>query len=257
MGASATFEELVVEGASVPVEGWDFSWFEGRATEERPSWGYSSMMAGRMADASAALDIQTGGGEVLGQVLAEVPRLPRLVAATESWPPNLVVAAEHLGPRGASVLAVADHGDLPFVAAMFDLVVSRHPTVTRWDEVARVLAPGGTYLAQHVGAGTVRQLTDFMMGPQPVNPARTPERAVAGAEAAGLVVADLRAESLPIEFYDIASVVHFLRKVIWIVPGFTVDGYRQRLAQLHQRIVTEGSFVAHSRRFLIEARRPS
>ena len=61
MGASATFEELVAEGASVPVEGWGFSWFEGRATEERPSWGYSSMMAGRMADASTALDIQTGG----------------------------------------------------------------------------------------------------------------------------------------------------------------------------------------------------
>jgi len=253
MSAAATFEELVVEGASVPVEGWDFSWFEARATEERPLWGYSSMMAGRMAGASAALDIQTGGGEVL----AEVRHLPRLVAATESWPPNLVVAAEHLRPRGAWVLAVADGGDLPFVAASFDLVVSRHPTVTRWDEIARVLAPGGTYLAQHVGAGTVRELTDFMMGPQPVNPARTTERAVAGAEAAGLTIVDLRAESLPVVFYDVAAVVHFLRKVIWIVPGFTVDGYRQRLAQLHQRIVTEGSFVAHSQRFLIEARRPS
>jgi hypothetical protein len=80
---------------------------------------------------------------------------------------------------------------------------------------------------------------------------------VAGAEDAGLVVVDLRAESLPVVFYDIAAVVHFLRKVVWIVPGFTVDGYRQQLAELHQRIVTEGSLVAHSQRFLIEARRPS
>ena len=24
-----TFEDLVAEGATVPVEGWDFSWFEG------------------------------------------------------------------------------------------------------------------------------------------------------------------------------------------------------------------------------------
>lgn len=95
-----------------------------------------------------------------------------------------------------------------------------------------------------------------MMGPQPVNEARSPERAVAGAEAAGLVVADLRHESLLTVFYDIAAAVHFLRKVIWIVPGFTVDGYRQRLVELHQRIVTEGSFVAHAQRFLIEARRP-
>jgi SAM-dependent methyltransferase len=253
MSASSTFEELVAEGESVPVEGWDFAWFEGRATEERPSWGYARMMANRMADVSSALDIQTGGGEVL----AEIQHPPRLLAATESWPPNRAVAARHLRPLGASVLGVVDDGDLPFAEASFDLVVSRHPTVTRWDEVGRVLIPGGAYLAQHVGAGTVHELTDFMMGPQLVNEARRTERAVAEAEAAGLVVVYLRHESLRTVFYDIGAVVHFLRKVIWIVPGFTVDDYRQRLAELHQRIVTEGSFVAHAQRFLIEARRPS
>ena len=56
---------------------------------------------------------------------------------------------------------------------------------------------------------------------------------MAGARVAGLIVADLRHESLRTVFYDIAAVVHFLRKVIWIVPGFTVDGYRERLVQLH------------------------
>ena len=151
------------------------------------------------------------------------------------------------------MLAVADEGDLPFAAASFDLVVSRHPTVTRWDEVGRVLVPGGTYLAQHVGAGTVHELTEFMMGPQPVNEARRTGRAVAAAEAAGLAVVDVRHESLRTVFYDIGAVVYFLRKVIWIVPGFIVDDYRDRLAQLHARIVAEGSFVAHAQRFLIEA----
>jgi hypothetical protein len=34
-----TYEELVAEGAAVPLAGWDFSWFDGRATEERPPWG--------------------------------------------------------------------------------------------------------------------------------------------------------------------------------------------------------------------------
>lgn len=41
MRVALRFDELVAEGESVPVRGWDFSWFEGRATEERPSWGYS------------------------------------------------------------------------------------------------------------------------------------------------------------------------------------------------------------------------
>ncbi|HEY6429762.1 MAG TPA: hypothetical protein VIX84_21240, partial [Acidimicrobiales bacterium] len=83
----ATLERLLTEGASVTVEGWDFSWFEGRATEERPPWGYARLMASRLARATAALDIQTGGGEVL----AEAPRPPSLLAATESWAPNLAI----------------------------------------------------------------------------------------------------------------------------------------------------------------------
>jgi hypothetical protein len=69
MEARSSFSELVAEGAAEPVEGWDFSWFEGRATEERPSWGYSGLVAGRMGPARAALDVQTGGGEVLARTV--------------------------------------------------------------------------------------------------------------------------------------------------------------------------------------------
>jgi hypothetical protein len=86
------FEELLAEGAAVPVAGWDFSWFAGRAAEDRPPRGYSLMLAQRMATAVAALDIQTGGGEVLGQI----PRPPPVLAATESWPPNAEIARRFL-----------------------------------------------------------------------------------------------------------------------------------------------------------------
>lgn len=247
----ATFEELVAEGAAVPVEGWDFSWFDGRATEQRPSWGYARLMGERMATARRALDLQTGGGEVL----AGIPKPPPVLVATESWSPNAALARRRLAPLGGVVVEVAEPADLPFAAGSFDLVVSRHPVSVRWDEVARVLSPGGTYLSQQVGAGSVRELTDFMMGPQPVGQGRHPDRARAAATAAGLGVTDLRAEALRMEFFDIAAVIVFLRKVIWIVPGFTVDGYRERLLALHRRIETHGPFVAHSQRFLIEAGR--
>ena len=249
MTRSDTFEQLLAEGESVPVAGWDFSWFEGRATEERPSWGYTRLIGERMAEVSTALDIQTGGGEVL----ARIPHPPAVLAASESWPPNVEVARRNLGPLGATVVQVADDADRPFPSKSFDLVVSRHPTVALWPEIARVLKPGGAYLSQQVGAGSVRELTDFMMGPQPVGDGRSTRRAVADAEAAGLTVVDLRHETLRMEFNDVAAVVHFLRKVIWIVPDFTVDRYRSRLAELHQLIQSEGPFVAHAQRFLIEA----
>jgi hypothetical protein len=115
------------------------------------------------------------------------------------------------------------------------------------------LGKGGETVAE--GAGSVRELTDAMMGPQPVHPSRGPMAAVAGAEAAGLEVVDLRQEALRMAFYDIAAVVAFLRKVLRIVPGFTVAAYRDRLAALHDFIERHGPLVAYSQRLLIEARR--
>jgi SAM-dependent methyltransferase len=246
----ATFEELVADGDSVPVAGWDFSWFEGRATEERPSWGYARLMGQRMAAAAAGLDVQTGGGEVL----ASIPAAPPVLAATESWPPNVALARQHLAPLGGTVIEVAADAGLPFPDGTFDLVVSRHPTLVRWPEIARVLGPGGTYLSQQVGPGTVRELTEFMIGPFGGGDSRDPRRAVEQARAAGLTVVDLREARLRMTFLDVGAVVYFLRKVVWTVPDFTVARYRDRLAALHERITSDGPFVAHSTRFLIEAR---
>ena len=247
------FARLVAEGEAVPVEGWDFSWFDGRATEERPSWGYARMMAERMGRAGAALDIQTGGGEVL----AAIPQPPLVLAATESWPPNAELARRNLAPLGGRVVQVDDGAGLPFPADSFDLVVSRHPVELVWPEIARVLRPGGTFFSQLVGAGSNRELTEFMMGPQPARPGRSRDWARAQAEAAGLVVTDLREQSLRTVFNDVGAVVYFLRKVLWTVPGFTVAGYREPLRRLHEKIRSEGPFVAHAQRLLIEARKPS
>ena len=77
--------------------------------------------------------------------------------------------------------------DLPFLDSVFDLVVSRRPVGIRWDEVARVLKPGGSYLSQDVGHGSVGELTDFLMGQQPEEdgPTRDPIWSVQGAPRGG------------------------------------------------------------------------
>ncbi|HEV8220532.1 MAG TPA: class I SAM-dependent methyltransferase [Streptosporangiaceae bacterium] len=248
----ASFEDLLAEGAAVPTAGWDFSWFEGRATEERPPWGYARQMGERMAVAAAGLDVQTGGGEVL----ASIPKPPPLLAATESWPPNVALARARLAPLGGHVAEVDDLADLPFPGGTFDLVVSRHPTVVRWPEIARVLGPGGTYFSQQIGAGSNRELIDAMMGPQMVDQSRSAARAASGAQLAGLEVTRLEERALRVEFFDVAAVVHFLRKVLWTVPGFTVAAYREPLRRVHEQIQADGAFVAHSQRMLVEAHKP-
>ncbi|WP_330459559.1 class I SAM-dependent methyltransferase [Streptomyces sp. NBC_00820] len=260
MADDRSFEDLVAEGAAVPTEGWDFSWFEGRASEARPSWGYARSAGERLARAEGALDIQTGGGEVFDVSLAAAaPERPRLIAATEGWPPNAAKATRLLRPRGVVVVEARDDAPLPFADEAFDLVLSRHPVSPRWAEIARVLRPGGTYFAQHVGPSSVFELVEYFLGPLPedVRAGRHPDRERAGAEAAGLEVVDLRAERLRMEFHDIAAVVHFLRKVVWMVPGFTVEAYESRLRALHGRIEKEGPFVAHSARQLFDVRKPT
>jgi SAM-dependent methyltransferase len=263
-----SFEDLIAEGESVPVEGWDFSWFNGRATEERPPWGYAHLLGGRLAalagtPGAAGLDLQTGGGEVLAGALSVGPAAPATVVATESWPPNLAVARRNLARFGARVVEVPGPGsDLPFPDRSFDLVVSRHPVTVRWDEVARVLKPGGAYFSQDVGHPSVGELSEFMLGDAyprkgPDEPTRDPRWSVRAAEQAGLAVVDLREFRGRMEFFDVAAVVVFLRKVVWIVPGVTAARYRDRLLALHEQIERDGPFVATSVRFLIEARKPA
>jgi len=154
------------------------------------------------------------------------------------------------------VVAVDDELPLPFAEDTFDLVSSRHPATVRWTEIARVLRPGGAYFAQHVGPRSNAELYEFLLGPQPqAGDARDPHAEAGAARAAGLDVTQMRMERLRVEFFDIGAVVYFLRKVIWTVPGFRVDRYRDQLRELHLRIEEQGRFVAHSTRVLVEARK--
>jgi SAM-dependent methyltransferase len=249
------FEALIAEGAQAPIEGWDFSWFEGRATEQRPSWGYAVLLSERLAHARSALDIQTGGGEAFAWAIQRASRQPERLAATESWAPNAALASSRLGLLGVAVFRVENDEALPFVDEAFDLVSSRHPVKVVWEEIARVLRDGATFLSQMVGVGSNRELYEYLMGPQDRDTSRSPEVAVADAESAGLHLVDLREEALEVAFFDIGAVVHFLRKVPWTVPDFTVERYYDRLVELYAEIRRNGRFISHSQRYLIDLRK--
>jgi SAM-dependent methyltransferase len=247
-----SFEDLVDEAATVDVSGWDFGWLDGRATEERPPWGYSRMLAARLAGVTSALDVDTGGGEII----AEVARLPARMVVTEGWPANVERARGLLSPRGVEVVPVEPGQQLPFPDRSFELVASRHPVAPDWPELARVLVDGGTYLAQHVGPDSANELIEYFIGPLPKGlHVRDPEREAAAARRAGLEIVDLRAARCRMEFFDIGAVVYVLRKCVWWVSDFTVERYRDVLQRLDADIREHGPFVAHSTRTLIEARR--
>lgn len=246
-----TFEALVGEAEAADVGGWGFSWLDGRAAEERPPWGYARLLAQRLGRVESALDIDTGGGEVV----AEAPVLPRRMAVTEGWPPNAERARNLLGSRGVQVVET-DDGPLPFPDQSFELVTARHPVRPDWDEIRRVLLPGGHYFAQHVGPGSAFELIEFFLGPLPdERRGRSPDREIAEAERAGLVLEDLKTARCRMVFHDVGAIVWILRKCVWWVPGFSVVQYEDKLRALDKQLRTGQPFVAHSTRHLIDLRR--
>jgi SAM-dependent methyltransferase len=248
-----SFEELIAEATAADVSGWAFDWLSGRATEERPPWGYARLLGGRLGEAVSALDMDTGGGEVL----ATAPRFPQRMVATETWPPNVRRARELLGPRGVDVVETSDGAPLPFADESFELVTARHPVDPNWTEIHRVLRPGGCYFAQHVGPRSASELIEYFLGPAPSGEStREPRHEAALAREAGLVVTDLRTARCRMEFYDVGAVVWILRKCVWWVPDFSVDRYRDNLLELDAQTRAGSAFVAHASRHLIEARRP-
>ncbi|HEX3004112.1 MAG TPA: class I SAM-dependent methyltransferase [Angustibacter sp.] len=159
----ATFDALVEEAERVPIRGWDFRWLSGRASEERPSWRYFDRVVERASPVSTLLELQAGAGGMIGNL----PELPGLSVATEGFPPSVAVAGPRLRERGAHLVVTApEPSGLPFAGGTFELVISRHPVEVWWDEIARVLRPGGTYFAQHVGPYSLRALSEFLMGPE-------------------------------------------------------------------------------------------
>lgn len=246
------FEELVAEAESADVSGWGFGFLDGRATEERPPWGYARLLADRLGRVSSALDIDTGGGEVV----AEAPTLPATMVVTEGWPPNAERARALLGPRGVRVVETDGDGPLPFPDASFELVTSRHPVRPDWAEISRVLRPGGRYLAQHVGPASGFELIEHFLGPLPrAGQGRDPQQEAAEAERAGLVVEDLRTARCRMEFHDVGAVVWILRKCVWWVPDFSVARYEGELRALDRQLRAGEPFVAQSTRHLVAARR--
>ena len=244
------FEELVTEAEAADVTGWGFSWLDGRATEERPPWGYLGLLSSALGTVTSAVDLDTGGGEVI----AQVPQLPVSMSVTEAWPPNVARARERLGPRGVQVLETAPGGPVPLPDRSVQLVTARHPVSPPWAEVARLLAPGGQYLAQHVGPASAFELIEHFLGPLPrQRQGRDPEMELAAAQRAGLEVIELRTARCRMEFFDIGAVVWILRKCVWWVPDFTTDRYADALRALDAQIRADGAFIAHSTRHLIRA----
>lgn len=249
-------DELLAEAMAIPFEGWDFSRLGDRIILEPPPWSFEDAVTGAARDAPSMLDMGTGGGERL----AALAGFPPLTCATESWAPNVPVAAARLGPRGIPVVRDegADdnveqrpgrvRGRLAFRDEAFAVVVSRHEAfVAR--EVCRVLRPGGIFVTQQASAGSLEFHALLGLDPPPVTDF-TLELCVAQLESAGLRVDRAETGTATTVFADIGALAWYLANVPWAVPDFSIEAHRGALTGLHGapvRVISE--------RFLVVAHR--
>ena len=246
---SSAFESLISEALKQEIQGWDFSFIEGRIQEEEPGWNYREIVSAWIKPEIYLLDMGTGGGEFLASLSA----LPESTFATEGYSPNVPTARKKLEPLGIQVIEISDTLKLPFDDHYFDLVINRHEAYAP-KEVYRILKRGGRFITQQVGGENNFRLNELIQD----NPTKSFEKwnldnAVKELEIAGFEI-DERVEAFPTtRFLDIGAIVYYLRMIRWQILDFTVDKYRERLFKIHQQIQIEGNLKVQSHRFYIEA----
>jgi len=242
--------------AELPVQGWDFSSITGRHREDQPPWSYDELAREVVAGAASVLDMGTGGGEKLIELMAALP--PDTIA-TEGWPPNVPVAARNLRPHGLGVVeydAEAADNTMPFADRRFDVVLNRHEAY-RADEVLRILRPGGMFLTQQVDGRDFEE-TQALFGGHTDYPHITLANLNAEAATAGFDIERAQQWQGQSRFADIGAMVRYFTMIPWEVPDdFTMDACAGTLLDLHHSGPAQGKPVTFTiRRFYLLARRP-
>ena len=265
MTESRTCEELLTEAVGRRIEGWDFGWIQanGRLVEQPLPWNYRTVAQRKADEYPDLLDLGTGGGELL----SSLQRIPTRAVATETYLPNARIAARRLSPLGIQVVhtqAAPDNNrqggsssvpSLPFRDGSFHLILDRNEAFVA-SEVARVLAPTGTFLTEQSGGVEFTALQRLFDLPDP-DPGPTWDL-VAGrdqVEAAGLQVASCQEARVEMIFRDVGALVWYLRMVPWAAPGFSLPLHRRHLEELHRMTVRGGLIRIPRYAFWLEARK--
>jgi SAM-dependent methyltransferase len=235
----------VAERAS-GFSGWEFDDPEAvRRLDPGPPWDYEALARERLRTASRAVDLGTGGGEVLSRV-ADGSKA-RMVA-TEEWVVNAPLAARRLGPSGIPVVRCSSER-LPFADGSFDLVLSRHEAIEP-REIERVLSPGGVFLTQQVAPDYWHELRTFFPRMTVFAPHDVEYRAAF--EAMGYDVRFERCE-YRVAVRDLETLAYRLLLTPWTIRGFDVERDADALLAVEQELGTAEGIVLSEGLYLLEA----
>ncbi len=228
--------------------GWRLDEFDPRPLESKPPWNYMARAAELVQGAASILDLGTGGGEQFEPLSSSCHGR---AVATEPWSVNVPVAAARLRPYGTAVVR-CDSLQLPFRAASFDVVLSRHEEINP-SEIARVLSRPGTVLTQQVGRNRWRELRAFF--PRMQDFGDLFHQYEHGLQASGLTIMQARTHEWKAAYQGIGDVVFLLCIAPWEIPQFDPLGSDlPALLAAEEALSTDRGIVLTESQFLLEAR---
>lgn len=253
--------------------GWDFSLLisSGRMSfnisEEQLGWDLTKTICqtlaklvesdrGKLIDEIFLLDLGTGGGEYLEEILPKLPIKEKKlrVYATESYRPNFLLAKERLSSYGVAVIESDSdslNSLLPFDndGPKFDLIISRH-TCYNMREVERLLKfETGTFITQQVDGTSNRDLIE-LFGHQPKWPSFNLAYAslVVRSQTSYMKIIQAQESTTNLVFNDMGALVIFLHAVPWMVEDFTVEKYKDVLLKLYH---SEQNALAFTSKYML------
>lgn len=247
------YRHLIEEARDASFSGWDFSWLDNRMIQEDTPWDYRKLVIDSKKGIHSLLDMGTGGGEFL----ASLSPLPENTHATESYPPNMVIAAKNLEPLGVKVLKFKKYVPLPYEDDYFDLVINRHDDFEPV-EVNRISKPGGRFITQQVGGFNNLELNQILQKEisfEFINWGLAPT--LIRLYEANFDVEVAEKAALRSTFLDIGAVVYYLKAIHWQIEGFDPETHAEGLKKLHNIIELQGKFTTIAHRFLVIARKRS
>ena len=242
--------EFMIQEYEHSFTGWDFSHIRDRIVSSPLPWSYSSKILTRVRKVKSLLDMGTGGGEFLA---ANFQPFPEHTCVTEAYEPNVSIAKNRLEPLGVKVFQIDDEKNLPFKDEEFELIINQHESYDP-KEVYRILKQGGEFVNKQVGGENDKDLAE-LLGASFEEDEWNVNFATKELEEVGFKVLE-KYEAFPeVTIFDVGAIVYYCKIISWAIPDFSIEKYKDKLFELHEKIVKEGFIKVRDSRFLIIAKK--
>ena len=240
------------EEESKTFSGWDFSYLDGRWSDEDLPWDYKKIVLDYLKDDYKLLDIGTGGGEFL----LTLKHPYNNTCVTEGYKPNYELCIEKLSQLGITVYNYSGDEllkDIPDNS--FDIVINRHESYIE-KELFRILKPNGLFITQQVGSYNNKELATFFdENHQDSFPEMTFDASLKRLKDNGfnIIFSD---EYYPIlKFYDLVAIAYFAKIIEWEFLNFNVRDNIDKFMILQDELEKNGYISSKEHRFIIVAKK--